>query len=136
MRNSGSAVRLQVEHGQRDPSPGAADADPEEEHVDEQREHADVEQVRLLGERAVVEHQRQNEADRTERDRPQLRDEEVGVGAPARTFRRAVDHRDADRAQRPDGADHRPVEMIVETAFEHASRQRSAVICESIHSCS
>src|SRR5205823_10572443 len=31
----------------------------------------------------------------------------------------AVDHRDADRAEEQDGGDERPVDVVVEAAFEH-----------------
>ena len=44
--------------------------------------------------------------------------------AARRIGRRAVDHHDAERAQREDGGDQRPVDVVVEAAFEHAQSVR------------
>ena len=75
-------------------------------------------QVRLVGERAVVDRQRDEHRDHAERDRVELRRPQMR-GGPRGIGRRAVDHHDADAAQREHGGDEGPVDVIVEATLEH-----------------
>ena len=73
----------------------------------------DVEKVRLVGERPVVDAQRQEHRDEPEENRPDLRIEN-GTGAGS-CVRRAVDLRQADQAQGDDRDQHRdPQARLVE----------------------
>ena len=79
--------------------------------------------MRLVGERPVVERQHEHHRAQAEDDGVELGDVEVRVAA-RRIGRRAVDHRHAERAQREDGDQQRPVDVVVEPAFEHVSTVR------------
>ena len=64
----------------------------------------------------VVDAQAHDQRDEAEHDAVDLRDVDRGVGAAGG----AVDLRQADRAERQDGGEQRPVDVVVEPSFEHA----------------
>jgi hypothetical protein len=100
-----------------DPSPGAHLHHAEEHDVEQQPEQSDVDEMRFVGERSVVDREHDQQRDQTERDRVELCDVEARRDA-RRIRRRAVDHDDAQRAQREDGGQQRPVDMVVKPSFE------------------
>ncbi len=103
---------------ERDPAARAHLHVAEEQDVEQQREQPDVDEVRLVGEGAVVERQHEHHRAQAEDDGVELRDVQARHRA-GRIRGRAVDHRDAERAEREDGDQQRPVDVVVEASFEH-----------------
>jgi hypothetical protein len=114
----GELGRLQVEARERNPPPGAHHGGAEEQHVDQQRQDGEVDQVRLVGERAIVQAQRHHHHGQAEDDGVDLRNVHVRH-RPRRIGRRAVDHHDAEAAQRDDGEEQCPVDVVVQPSFKH-----------------
>ena len=112
--------RLKVDEFQENPAARAHLHMAEKQDVDEQREEADVNQVRLVGEGAVVEGDREHHRTQADRDGVELRDVHARRGAGrGRIGRRAVDHHEPERAECDDRDDERPVDVMIELAFEH-----------------
>ncbi len=111
--------RLQVERAERNPAPRPHLHVAHEEDVEQGRQQADVDQMGLVGERPVVDRQRHQHRADPEHDRIELR--HVEMRRRRRRARRAVDHGHPDRAQCEDGDEQRPVDVVVEAAFEHST---------------
>ena len=111
----GEFRRLKVEGPQRNPAARAAGRRAEEQHVDEQPQQRQVDEMRLVGQRAVVDRQADREGGRANDDRVDLRRRQPPAAG------RAVDHRNTDRRQAHDGAEKKPVEVRIQASFEHLS---------------
>ena len=109
---------LQVDGFEGNPAPGAHHDRSEEQHVDEQRQHGDVDQMRFVSERSIVHAQGDDHRHQADDDGVELRLVHVR-GRPGRIRGRAVDHRDAEPAERKDGQQQGPVDVVVEASFEH-----------------
>jgi hypothetical protein len=120
-RRLGEFGRLQVEGAEIDPAPRPAAHDAEEEHVDEQENDTAVDEVRLVGERAVVDRETDRQRHQPQHDAVDLRDVDA-----ARATRGAVDVGQPHDAQRHQGDEHRPVDVEVQAPFEHYSATSTA----------
>src|SRR4030095_1020812 len=93
----------------------------EKEQVDEQENDTAINEVRLVGERAVVDRQTDRQRHQPQHDAVDLCDVDAG-----RAARGAVDGGQPDDAQRHQGDEHRPVDVEVEAPFEHYSATSTA----------
>ena len=114
--------RLELETPNLDPALRAASAVAADEHEYQHGDQAAVEKQRVLGQLAIVDHQADQQRDPADTERVDLR-EELTPGTPAAIRQtdvgRAVDHGEADACQHHHGCQEQPVDVKIETAFEH-----------------
>jgi hypothetical protein len=116
--------RLQIERTEIDPALGTHLGRSLEEHVHQHRDQAAVNQQRVLRQHPVIDREAHDERDEADDERVDLRPE-LRPRPTVRAGRDAVDHRQSDAGQHQDRCDEQPVDVEVQSSFEHGTYAES-----------